>query len=93
MSETGRKAESILGAASRMSAMPIDEQVAKSSYVFSTVMTDVPQTLKTYRVQVDYGKRDRMSRGYSSYYMPLISNVDASVNERPAIYAMLPLLT
>jgi hypothetical protein len=92
-SETVRKADEILGAAARAAVAPVEEHAAKSSYAFETTVPEVAQTLKTYRVQIDYGKRDRMTRGYTSYYMPLMANIDASTTERPAIYAMLPLLT
>jgi hypothetical protein len=78
-----------------MSKIVEEDAVPKSSYAFETSVPEVagPQRLKTYRVQVDYGKRDKMIQGYVKQYMPLLACTTAAEGERPSIYAMLPLLT
>ena len=64
----------ILGAAVKMHTLEEEPAVAQSSYAFETVANDVQTSdpLKTYRVQVDYGKRDKMVQGHISHYMPLL---------------------
>jgi hypothetical protein len=67
-----------------MTTMPRQETAPVSSYAFDTVVPEVSadKPLKTYRVQIDYGKRDRMVRGYTSYYMPLLPHVHEGPAER-----------
>lgn len=95
-SESGANSEhKIKHAATRMHYLEEKEPAPQSSYAFDTVVPEVAtsEPLKTYRVQIDYGKKDRMVRGYSSYYMPLIPLANEGPSERQPIYAMLPLLT
>jgi hypothetical protein len=76
--------------------LPETQVPALSSYAYDTHVPEVDpkKPLKTYRVQVDYGMRDRMVRGFSSYYMPMIGDiVENDFSQRHPIYAMLPLLT
>lgn len=60
-----RKATEILGTAKVMYDNK-DTTPAKSSYAFDTLVPDVSasEPLKTYRVQTDYGRKERMSRGF-----------------------------
>lgn len=86
---------SVPGAAVSVFTVPEAQVAPTSSYAYDKTQADVQggQPLRTFRVQTDHGSNDRMRRGFQTSFMPLLPNVDAAQTERPAIFAMLPLLT